>query len=136
MAQEVHQFTTVIPANTPKAALYVGQMPIQGYDVESVDIEVPPGPAGLMGFYVARSGQQWLPFEAGEFLIWDDRFDSWYLSDQPTGGGWQVVGYNLDTYDHSVVVRFHVNSPTQSSVAPSASLTIISGGAPVPLVTL
>ena len=136
MAQEVHQFTATIPANTPTTALFTSTIPIQGYEIESIDLEVPPGPAGLMGFYLARSGQQWLPFEAGEFLVWDDRFDSWYLSDQPSGVGWEIVGYNLDTYDHSVVARFHVNSPSVSISSSAPALTILQGGAPTPVVTL
>jgi len=125
MAQEVHQYTATIPASTPKTALYTSQIALQGYEIESVDLEVPPGPAGLMGFYVARSGQQWIPFEADEFLIWDDRFDSWYLSDQPTGGGWQIVGYNLDRYPHNVVARFHVNSPGANAAPAPPALSII-----------
>jgi len=125
MAQEVHQYTATIPANTPKAALYTSQIALQGYEIESVDIEVPPGPSGMMGFYLARSGQQWLPFEAGEFLTWDDRYDSWYLSDQPSGVGWEVVGYNTDRYDHSVTVRFHVNSPGSNAAPAPSALSII-----------
>ena len=89
-----------------------------------------------MGFYLARSGQQWIPFEAGEFLVWDDRFDSWYLTDQPTGGGWQIVGYNLDDYDHSVVARFHVNSPAVAGASAPPALSIVTTNVTPQMVTL
>ena len=102
MATQVRQLTATIPANTPMTALVTIPISLDYVDIESIDLEVPPGPSGLMGFYIARSGQQWIPFESGEFLVWDDRFDSWYLSEQPTGSGWQIVGYNTDVYDHSV----------------------------------
>lgn len=131
MATQVRQFTATIPANTLKTALATVPLSLDYVDIESIDLEVPPGPAGLMGFYIARSGQQVIPFESGEFLVWDDRFDSWYLTDQPTGGGWEIVGYNLDVYDHAVVVRFHTN-PVQSAntVVPSPLTFIASGSGP------
>lgn len=129
MATQVRQFTATIPANTPQATPATIDLSLDYVDIESIDLEVPPGPSGLVGFYLARSGQQVIPYEAGEYLVWDDRFDSWYLTDQPTGSGWQLVGYNLDVYDHSVVVRFHTN-PIAASVAASApTLTFITSGA-------
>lgn len=128
MAAEVHQFTATIPAGTPKSSLAVVEMPLPLYEIESVDIEVPPGPSGLMGFYLALSGQQWIPWEAGEFLVWDDRFDSWMLNDQPTSSGWEVHGYNLDSYDHDVVVRFHLNVVGPPAFVAAPSITFLTTG--------
>ena len=130
MATQVRQLTATIPANTPMTALVTIPISLDYVDIESIDLEVPPGPSGLMGFYIARSGQQWIPFESGEFLVWDDRFDSWYLSEQPTGSGWQIVGYNTDVYDHSVVVRFHTNPIAAPSSPPAPTLTFVTTGAP------
>lgn len=136
MATQVRQFTATIPANTAKTALYTSPIALDYVDIESIDLEVPPGPAGLMGFYLARSGQQWIPYESGEFLVWDDRFDSWYLTDQPTASGWEIVGYNLDVYDHDVVVRFHTNPITPPSAGSAPALTFISSAASPSLATL
>ena len=137
MAAEIHGFTAVIPANTPKSALAVIDLPLNNFEIESIDVEVPPGPAGLMGFYLAISGQQWIPWEMGEFLIWDDREKSWPLNDQPTSEGWEVHGYNLDAYDHEVVVRFHVNVPPSPLVTTGPSVTFITTNVTTPsLVTL
>lgn len=126
MAAEVHQFTATIPAGTTKAAPHKVLTPLPGYVLESIDLEVPPGPGGLMGFYIAVSGQQWIPWEDGEWLIWDDRFDSWLLHDQPTPDSWEIVGYNSDVFDHSVVVRFHVNPLVNTSSPPVPSITFVS----------
>lgn len=125
----VRQFTATIPAGTLLATPVTVPLALDFVDIESVDLEVPPGPSGLMGFYLARSGQQVIPYESGEWLIWDDRFDSWYLTDQPTGSGWQVVGYNLDDYDHSVVVRFHTNPVVPAASSSYPSLSFASSGA-------
>ena len=128
VAVSIRQTTATIPANTPKTAPVTVPITLDYFDIESVDLEVPPGPAGLMGFYLARSGQQVIPYESGEFLVWDDRFDSWYLTDQPTGSGWQIVGYNLDVYDHDVVVRFHVNLIGAASAPVNPSLSFVTSG--------
>jgi len=130
VATQVRQFTATIPANTLKTALVTVPLSLDYVDIESIDLEVPPGPSGLMGFYLARSGQQWIPYESGEFLVWDDRFDSWYLTDQPTGSGWEVVGYNLDVFDHDVVVRFHTNPVTSPVSVTPPQLTFVGSAVP------
>lgn len=138
MAAEIHQFTAVIPAGTPASALAVVKMPLTSFDIEQIDIEVPPGPAGLMGFYLALSGQQWVPFETGQFLVWDNRIASWKLNNQPTSYGWEVHGYNTGVNAHKVVVRFHVNIPP-SPLTPSAApvITFVTSNVPATdLVTL
>jgi hypothetical protein len=118
VAAEVLQFTATIPHGTPTNALAVVKMPMTNYVIESVDLEVPPGPSGLMGFYLALSGEQWIPHSPGQFIVWDDRFDSWSLTEQPTSYGWEVHGYNTDVYDHVVIVRFHLNLPVISMTPP------------------
>ena len=129
MATEVHQFTATVPASTQVAALYVATFDLDNRVVESIDIEVPPGPVGLMGFYLARSGTQIIPLEQGEYIVWDDRFDTWYLSDYPTAQGWELHGYNLDdAYDHDVIVRFHTN-PTVIQPSPTPVVNIMSQSA-------
>lgn len=126
MAVELYQFSATIPANTPKSAPSVTDIDLDGWEITQIDLKVPPGPSYLMGFYLARSGQQWIPQGAGEYIVWDDHYQQYPLSSQPTGGGWQVVGYNLDTqFDHTVAVTFHVNPLT--IVAPAGpTLTIVS----------
>ncbi len=134
MAQYVYQFTTTVPAGTTKAAPLVAPITLDGWDIESIDLEVPPGPAGLAGFYVENNGVQWIPFSPGEWIVWDDRFDSWYFTDQPNASGWAVVAYNTDVFDHDVVLRFHVNSAIASVPAAPVivSPTFVTSGLPLP----
>lgn len=127
MADEVLQFTCAIPAGTLKTAPVTIAMSMQLWEVESIDLEVPSGPSGLMGFYLAIGTEQWLPHRAGEWFVWNDRSKNWPLTNQPTSYGWNLVGYNTGKYTHSVTVGFHVNAianAQSSAVAPS--LTIIS----------
>jgi hypothetical protein len=126
MAQAIHQFSATIPANTAKNALATVTLAVPVQTIIQLDIEVPPGPGGLMGFYLAISGQQIIPFEAGEFIVWDDREREWGIQGYPTTGAWSVVGYNLDVANsHTIGLRFHTNPlPTPVSAStPVVSIT-------------
>jgi hypothetical protein len=88
-----------------------------------------------MGFYLAISGQQIIPFNAGQFIIWDNYRDSWSLDNFAETGAWTVVGYNLDgAFAHEVVLRFHTDPLSQS--APTPSITIVTQPLPQVPVTL
>ncbi len=137
MSIRVYQFTVTIPAGTLKTAPQTTDLNIDGWDLETLDLEVPAGPAGLMGFYIANNGVQWIPQGPDEWLVWDDRQKSWPFTEQPNASGWQVVGYNLGDYDHDVIVRMHVNLPPDPSASTSApAITFVSTPAPAPAVIL
>lgn len=136
MALEVQQFTATIPKGTPVASPVTVTFTMDNRELETIDVEVPPGPSGLMGFYIANNGVQWIPKTKGSYLIWDDRHESWAMTDQPNASGWQIVGYNTDAfYDHSVIIRFHVNLPELAS-APMPNVQIVSSQVPLPAITL
>lgn len=125
MAIEAHQFTVTIPAGTTKAAPYVYKFPLALFDIESIDLDVPAGPSGLMGFYLAVGGQQWIPWQMGEYFIWDNKDRNYPLSSQPTSTSWALVGYNTGQYDHKVTVGFNVNLLGPVPSAPAPQLAII-----------
>lgn len=138
MAYRVFQFGSLIPAGTPQATPVTVPISLDNWSLESIDLEVPPGPAGLMGFYVANNGVPWIPNDTGDFLVWDDVIQSWAFEDQPNASGWAIVGFNTGTYDHTVISRWHVNTPTadqQTNGFPQ--LTVVTSNVPtVPIVTL
>lgn len=138
MAQRVFQFAASIPAGTPKSSPVTVPLSLDGWELESLDLEVLPGPSGLLGFYVANNGVQWIPQPAGQFLVWDDVRQSWTFEEQPNASGWAVVGYNGGAWPHTVTVRFHVNYPTQTQAAVGLpTLTVVTSALPaVEAVTL
>lgn len=135
MASEVHQFTATIPAGTLDTAPFVCDVVLDNRVVVQIDLEVPSGTAGLMGFYLAHSGTQLIPAEPGEWIVWDDVEREWALDDYPDSNGWQVVGYNTGDYDHPVVLRLHTNYPDATTVLPPAP-TVTFVGAPAPVSAL
>jgi hypothetical protein len=121
---EIHAFTVTIPAGTPIDALYVESLPLNLYSVTQIDLNVPPGPSLTMGFYLALSGQQWIPWEQGQFIVRDNWDAQYPLTNQPTSSGWELHGYNLGVYDHSVTVTFHLDAVADPSPSPSPTLVI------------
>lgn len=128
MATRILPFRVTIPAGTPETAPATIAISLDNWDIEALDLEVPPGPTGLMGFQVFNNGVAWVPYGGGEWLVWDDVKERYYLTDQPNASGWAVVGYNTGTYDHDVILRFHVNPPSVTAATPApAVLTIMNG---------
>lgn len=117
MAERVLQSTATIPAGTPFAAPVTVKLPFDGWDIEAIDLEVPPGPTGALGFQLANNGVPWVPRTPGEWLIWDDHWERFTPTNYPAAGGWQVIAWNVGSFAHNVVVRFHVN-PIQVGPAP------------------
>lgn len=115
MAERVLQATATIPADTAVATPHVVALPFDNWEIELIELEVPAGPSGTMGFQLSNNGRPWIPRSVGEWIVWDDRQESFYPTDYPTASGWQVTGYNLGAYDHAVIVRFHVNPVTQQA---------------------
>lgn len=130
MAYRILPFAVTIPAGTPATAPATIDLDLDNWQTEALDLEVPPGPAGLMGFQVFNNGVAWVPYGGGEWLVWDDVKERYQLTDQPNVSGWQVVGYNTGTYDHAVILRFHVNPVTNSQTSPVVPTVTIVNPAP------
>lgn len=124
MAERVLQHVTTIPAGTPVASPWVEQLGFTDWEVERIDLIVPPGPAGTMGFYLANNGIPWVPRALSEWLVFDDHKLEVTPTGYPTGTGWEIVGYNLGAFDHDVIALFHVN-PIPSPGERQANLPVL-----------
>jgi hypothetical protein len=78
-------------------------------NVVRLEIIVPPGPSGLVGFKVRHSSQVVIPFAGTDWIVADDEKMDWPMSGYPTGNKWSVQQYNTDIYNHTVRYRFHVD---------------------------
>jgi hypothetical protein len=126
MAQMIRERQITIPHNTPLSAGFSVDLNLPDEIVETVDLKVPSGPLGLMGFALAYSDQQIVPYEAGTFFKWNDDRLTWAFDDYPSGGDWQLIGYNDDVvYDHTVYLTFH-DIPLSSTPLVTPSITIVS----------
>lgn len=119
MAIEIRSFAPSIPAGTPIAAPFVFPIVFPPRQVVQIDWQVPPGPSGLMGWALTIDGQPVIPRNAGAYIITDDRIQSWQLENYPDQGQWQLTGYNLDIYPHSVYLDFLLELTGAATATPA-----------------
>lgn len=130
---QIQQFTATIPAGTPASAPVVVQMQLGVWDVTWVEIETSPGFNGAVGFYLASSLQQVIPFRKGttpNWLVYNGQSKHWDLHNQPNSGDWQLVGYNIGNFDHTVYVAFGlvlIAAPVPSVTPAPVNLSALSG---------
>lgn len=115
MADEIRQFTVTIPAGTPQAAPVTIDVSFPPREVSELQIVVPAGGNGVMGFQVQNSGLAVIPYDSDDWIIANNEVISWPLSGYINSGSWQIAGYNTGSLDHSLYVRFLLNLVTDTS---------------------
>lgn len=115
MAREVRRFSVTIPANTPKSAGFTRDLSFPARVVRKLEVLVPPGPRGEVGFAIGAAGQAIIPFNAGAFIVTNDELVPWELTDYHDSGSWTFFGYNTGRYPHTLEVRFEVDLATSAS---------------------
>jgi hypothetical protein len=109
VAVEHYQYPATIPAATAKATPVTVKFAVPVRVVDALEVEVPDGTRGLVGFYLAFSGQQVIPYTVGQWIVWNDKERTFPLEAFPVTGAWSLVGYNTGVNAHTITVRFHVS---------------------------
>lgn len=121
MADRIETPAIVVPAGTTVAAPQTTALTLRDAVLERIEVRVPPGPSGLVGFAFLHSGQQVIPFRAGDWIITDDELLDWATENYPTGNKWSFRAYNIDVYQHTMYLRLHfreIVSPVRSAGQP------------------
>lgn len=106
MAREVRAFSVTIPPGTLTTAPVATQTTFPVRIVEAIEVLVPPGPNGLVGFAIRNAGQQVIPYGAAQWVIASGEKIDWPLEQFIESGAWSVLGYNLGVYPHTLQVRY------------------------------
>lgn len=122
MAQEIQKFSVTIPSGTDIAAAQVFSLGFAPRKVNEVEIMIPPGPRGEVGFQLGFGGSQLIPFTPGQWVVADDEVIHWPLEDMPDSGAWQLIAYNTGTYDHTLEVRFLCDLVGVTDTTPPAAI--------------
>ena len=122
MADRIEPFTVLIPAGTAIAAPQVTDMPFDDGIVTQINITVPPGPSGFVGFQLTHKGGKVIPSTGNTFIIADDRQIAWPVSNMPQASGWQLRGYNTDVFPHTLYIEFMID---EIPVAAAPSVTLV-----------
>src|SRR6266576_3535614 len=115
MAIELRIFDVTTVAGTAKATPLVTSLAFPPRLVERIQVVVPPGPNGQLGFQFTTGGQQIFPVTPGKFFIASGEVVDLALTDQISSGAWQLTTYNTGQFDHTVQVRFHLNVVTATA---------------------
>jgi hypothetical protein len=127
MPIEVYAFDVTTPVGTLKTAPLLSNLTMPARIVRQVDIRIPAGCRGVVGFALAAAGNPILPVNPGAWIVGDNELIPWPLVDQITSGAWQVLTYNLGKYAHTLEFRFQCDLPGPVSadalpVIPAASI--------------
>lgn len=125
MADRIESKKATIPAGTSSLSPVTIAFGFDDGQVDMIDILIPPGPSGLVGFAIVHSSQPVIPYTAGDWIIGDDEKLPWPLSNFPTGGKWSLIGYNSDVYDHTIYVRFLITEVTPTVTGPVGLVPIV-----------
>lgn len=126
MAAEIRQFTATIPPGTTAAAPVRVDMSFPPRIVQAVEIRVPPGPSGVVGFALQNSGVTVIPYGSDAFIVTSADFINWALDDYITSGSWQLLGYNTGGFSHSIYVRFQLGLIRPAPAPPGSVLVGLS----------
>jgi len=106
-----YNFDLLIEANTPESAPAELDVKLSHGVITHVEVEFPPGCAGLVHAYVHQAIHQvWPTNPDGKFatdsqrLVWYDYYELFQAPYQLTIAGWNED----DTFDHQLTFRFEV----------------------------
>ena len=128
MAQRIEAPTITVPSGTAIVTPQVTALSLRDAIVERIEIVVPPGPSGLVGFAIFHSGQQVIPFTAGQWVVADNQRFDWNIERFPTGDKWQVQAYNTDVYNHTLYFFFHLQELGQQTATPQQPILVVPTG--------
>lgn len=123
MATRVEVFEVVIPALTLESSPLDTELDFVPARVDQLEVLIPPGPSGLVGWAILHNTQQILPFATGSFIFADGEVIRWPLERFPTGRGWIVRAFNTDIFDHTLHIRLLVSDARADDGAAVAQVT-------------
>ncbi len=125
MASETRNFAATIPAGTAIATPATVDISFPPRLVRSIRWRVPIGAFGQVGFALASGGQIFLPVNKSGWIIANDEYDTVPIYGAIESGAWQLIGYNLGIYDHTVYLTFQMDTPgSGASALPLSPLVI------------
>lgn len=111
MVRETYTYQVTIPAGTQSTAPQTTAVTFPTRLVRWVEMIIPPGPAGNVGFRVASNGTQQIPVNAGSWIIRDNYTGRFDFETPVESGAWQVVAYNTGVFPHTIEITFGVDLP-------------------------
>lgn len=106
MAQDIRVFDITIAPGGTVAAPQVFNVAFPPRRVDRIEVRIPPGPRGEVGFAIGSSGAAVIPREAQTYIVSDNEVLAWDVEDLWDSGSWQVFAYSTGHYSHKLQFRF------------------------------
>ena len=118
---EVFEFT--IPAEVSEETTDTMQVEFAPGTVVKWTLSIPDGPSGLVGVRIAAFGTALVPNTSGRWIVANDEVIASEPANWPNSGHLELVGYNEDTYAHTVVLRLELteNVPPKALASPAGA---------------
>lgn len=124
MAREVRAFDVLVPAGTAQSAGFTSDLSFPPRIVTQIEVLVPPGPRGNVGFAIGSSGVPVMPHNSGAWIVSDDERIVWPLDNVWDSGSWTLFAYNSGQYNHTLFVTFLLDPATDTLTPATAPLAI------------
>jgi len=121
MADRIELFPITVAANTLTTAPVTTPMVFLQGEVVEIDVKIPPGPSGNVGFFIRAGGTQYIPRTPGKYIIPDNDYLTWPMQNAINSGSWALTAYNTDIYPHLIQVIFQINELQYTPSLPSSS---------------
>lgn len=106
MATEVRVSECLVAAGTTKAAPASFDVSFPPRVVEALQVIVPDGPAGLVGWRLLIGGAVVIPYLSAQWIVTAGEAITWPLEGYPDSGAWSVQAYNTGVNAHTLYFRF------------------------------
>lgn len=120
MAQDIRNFTVVVAPGSTPAAPQISPLIVPTRQVDRIDIRVPPGPLGQVGFAIGAAGFHVIPSAQDQWLVANNERLSYPTEGYLTSGQWQLIAYNTGVFPHTLYVTLLMSLVTaeQAAAAP------------------
>lgn len=106
MADEFRAFGVTVPAGTAIAAPQITALPTPiDRLVTRIEMRVPPGCNGLVGFALQQAHQSVIPYGLGQWIITNDEIIGWDIGGVLSDGDWSIAAYNTGSFAHTLQIR-------------------------------
>lgn len=106
VASRFYPFNLVLPAGVLVTAPVTTKVPLEDILLRRVDVRIPPGPRGSVGFYILLQGTPIVPWgNPPVWIIGDDEPLSFPVNTEDNGGV-SIVAFNIGAFVHTLYFRF------------------------------
>lgn len=118
----VQAFAVQVPALTDPSSLFFQGTVFDPGEVVGIEVIIPDGVAGLVGFQIAMASQAIIPWDVDTFIVGNNEKIDWSIAGQSNTGDWGVYAYNQDFFPHTLYLRYLIveNSNAALTTAPAA----------------